>query len=495
MKSFCLTVAGIKNALDDAHLLKFMKPPSDAAVFKKVVTDLGNVEPGCLFLAYRGVHFDAHQNIEAAIKGGAAFVVMDDPAFQDGCTVPYALVTNSRAAGTHLMAEGYGHPEKQMTFIGITGTNGKTSVAFIVKELLRLKGQPSLLLGTLGTFMGDVHVTGAHTTPDPPQLFLDLASAVERGIRYCVMEVSSHALSQHKIGPIRFFGGAFTSFSRDHLDFHGSMEEYFEAKLSLARLMKNQSVFLVSSSLEEVRTKAILSAQPDAIVYGQQSSKVANLGIRYDAREGPVGSILRVQQGQGVREGQIKFLEDFASANFVAALALAEWALGEAIAPELWSQVRPVPGRLEPVDLAGTVIVDYAHTPDALEKTLMIVKPRVQGRLWVVFGCGGDRDRGKRALMGEVAATHGDRVVVTSDNPRSENPKAIMDDIKKGLDGFGGVTYIEDRREAIRHAVTQKDGKDWVVIAGKGHEDYQTIQGQDFPFDDREIAREFLTKD
>lgn len=463
-------------------------------------TDSRQIGKGDLFLAYQGVAADGHAHLAKAIAQGAGLLVVEDKAkVPPGTSCAWAEVTSGRLAWSFLAAEAFGNPQRDLQCLGVTGTNGKTSTVWMTGELLRAAGVRCLTLGTLGADFGDHHVPTRHTTPDPDVLYALLADAVKRGVTTLAMEVSSHAIAQEKVQPIRYSSAAFTSFSRDHLDFHPSMAHYFATKWRLfTELTEKSASRIVCDGLEEKFNLAPFGNT--TTVYGEGAEAKATAWSAHDylklrvTRTGFVGSRLEFSTKTEKFAGDVPYFARHALENFAAALLTAKAVTGQFIEPRHWQNLRPVPGRLEQVLGGGgpQVVVDYAHTPDALEKTLTVLRPLCRGQLRVVFGCGGDRDKGKRPEMGKVAERLADHVVVTSDNPRTEDPQAILQDIARGLDRPALVTFEVDRAKAIKAAIADAKADDMVLIAGKGHETYQIIGKEKLPFDDREVARKCL---
>lgn len=495
-----LSVALVSETLQESGGLVQLPPATAARDFTAVTTDSRAVKQGTLFIAYKGITFDGHTAIDAAVKAGATGVVLTDEKFVAAAGgVPVWVVKDGRQAWTWLTAAYFNHPERVLRFVGVTGTNGKSSTTWMIRELLRENGETALLIGTMGAWLGDEFFPTQHTTPDPPALFDLLQKAASRGVRYVVMEVSSHALVQEKLGPIRFAAATFTSFSRDHLDFHRDMGDYFQAKMRLfSERLHADGLALFCHDIRMAGGEVQCTASTQ-VWYGDRQQCAKNTTAKavsfQSLRSAYTGSTLQVWQEGERREGTIGFFGLHALKNFVAALATVEFLMRKKMPPEIWKRVRPVPGRLEPAvphaKSGPYVFVDYAHTPDALEKTLQVLRPLCPGALWVVFGCGGDRDRGKRPLMGRIAATLADHAIVTSDNPRTEDPHAILEEIVQGMPAAPAHVEV-DRRQAIVWAVQHAAVDDCIVIAGKGHEDYQIIGQTKLPFDDRIIAREAL---
>jgi UDP-N-acetylmuramoyl-L-alanyl-D-glutamate--2,6-diaminopimelate ligase len=438
-----------------------------------------SVQPGTLFFCVPGFTADGHDFAPDAVARGAVALVCQRPL---RLGVPEVLVEDVRAAMGPAAARFYGDPTIRLRVVGVTGTNGKTTTAFLIREILERAGMQTGLLGTVKRVVAGVEEEVERTTPEAVDLQATFRRMLDGGDTACAMEVSSHALELGRAVGIRYACKVFTNLTQDHLDFHESMERYFLAK---RRLFHEEGPAVVN--VDDNYGLRLAGELPDAITYGiEAEAAVRASDVSFDVR----GSSFRV----GELELQTRLPGLFNVQNALAALAAAR-ALGvddDAIAGAL-SEAGRVPGRFEPVEEGQDfgVIVDYAHTPDSLENVLRAAREITSGRLHVVFGAGGDRDRGKRPLMGKVAARLADRVVVTSDNPRSENPDAIVDEI---ISGAGpGVERVVDRREAIALAIETAEPGDVVVIAGKGHEQGQEFEaGRKEPFDDVTVARESL---
>jgi UDP-N-acetylmuramoyl-L-alanyl-D-glutamate--2,6-diaminopimelate ligase len=441
-----------------------------------VAMDSRAVTPGALFACVPGGLADGHAFAPGAIRAGAVALLCERPLDVD---VPQVVVSSVRRAIGPVAAAVSGDPSHHLVVVGVTGTNGKTTTCSLLAEVLSAHGWPASALGTL---------TQARTTPEAPDLQRTLAELVAAGKRAVAMEVSSHALDQHRVDGVRFAVGVFTNLTQDHLDYHGTMERYFEAK---ARLFdeRESEVGVAVVNRDDPWGRQLIHRLVEA---GKQ---VVQYGIddAVDLEMDVMGSVFR-WEGVAVRlrlGGRFNVLNALAAAS--AALAL-DIPPGE-IAAGLGALER-VHGRFEPV-VAGqdfTVLVDYAHTPDGLGKALAAAREITSGRLVVVFGAGGDRDHDKRALMGEVAARLADLAIVTSDNPRNEDPVAIIDQVVAGAVDRSKVMIVEERAEAIRTALAIAERGAVVVIAGKGHEKGQEIAGHVRPFDDAEVARQILTR-
>jgi UDP-N-acetylmuramoyl-L-alanyl-D-glutamate--2,6-diaminopimelate ligase len=443
-----------------------------------------SVAPGALFFCVRGHAADGHDFAPEAVAGGAGALVCERP-LELG--VPEVVVADARAAMAPAAARFFDDPSAELRVVGITGTNGKTTVAFLLRALLEATGVPTGLLGTVKSVVGGREEEVVRTTPEAIDLQRGFRRMLDAGDRACAMEVSSHALELRRTDSIHWSCRVFTNLTQDHLDFHPTMEAYFLAKRRLfqgpGRAIVNVNDSYGRRLASELGTATTFAIEADADFRARE--------VRFDragsefACDTPAGSV-RVRTALPGR---------FNVENALAAIAAAV-ALGAPLdaLPEALSRAARVPGRFEPVDEGQefAVLVDYAHTPDSLENVLRSARALTAGRLHVVFGAGGDRDRSKRPLMGEVAARLADRVIVTSDNPRSEDPRAIIDEILAGADGR--LEVEPDRRRAIERALEEARPGDVVVIAGKGHEQGQEVAGRKLPFDDRDVARDALRR-
>ncbi|HYB25772.1 MAG TPA: UDP-N-acetylmuramoyl-L-alanyl-D-glutamate--2,6-diaminopimelate ligase [Solirubrobacteraceae bacterium] len=447
--------------------------------------DARAVEPGTLFFCVPGFTRDGHDFAPEAVAGGAVALVVQRPLNLD---VPQIEVPSVRAAMAPAAAAFYSDPTKTLQTVGVTGTNGKTTTAFLVHELLHADGRQTGLLGTVKSVIGGVERAVERTTPEAIDLQRTFREMLDSGDIACSMEVSSHALELHRADAIHFAAAIFTNLTQDHLDFHGTMEEYFLAKRRLFRDARLRHAVVnvddpygarLAAELPEAETFAI---DRDA-TYRATDLRTDLTGSRFTVH-GPDGAVTLGSPLPG----------RFNVYNVLGALAAVR-ALGVplGVAAAAIGTAGHVPGRFQPVDAGQdfAVLVDYAHTPDSLENVLSAARQLTDGRLHVVFGCGGDRDRGKRPMMGEIARRLADRVIVTSDNPRSEDPEAIINEI---LAGTGpDVEHDADRRSAIAGAIGGAAPGDVVVIAGKGHEQGQEFEaGRKIPFDDVTVAREAL---
>jgi UDP-N-acetylmuramoyl-L-alanyl-D-glutamate--2,6-diaminopimelate ligase len=440
--------------------------------------------PGTLFFCVTGFQRDGHEFAPEAVERGAVALVVERPL---GLGVPEILVADARAAMGPAAARFHGEPTSRLRVAGITGTNGKTTTAWLVRHLLESSGTRCGLLGTVTSVIGGDEQPVVRTTPEAIDLQATFAAMVAAGDAACAMEVSSHALELGRADAIHWAAAVFTNLTQDHLDFHGTMEEYFAAK---RRLFEAGPATAIVNVDDEYGRR--LAAELEGVVTFAVEREADWRAL--DVRGGLDGSRYRVQGPGGQAEVRSPLPGRFNVSNTLAALATAA-ALGvgleEAVAA--LESFRAAPGRFEPVDEGQdfAVLVDYAHTPDSLENVLRAARDLTEGRVIVVFGAGGDRDRGKRPLMGEIAARLADVAIVTSDNPRSEDPEAIIGEI---LAGAGPeVESLVDRRQAISRAVGLASAGDVVVVAGKGHEQGQEFEGgRKLPFDDVAVVREAL---
>jgi len=473
---------------------------ADAAVgaVTGVSYDSRTLAAGQVFVALRGQHADGTAFARQAIERGAAAIVSEQPA-PEGARVPWAMVEDARLALAVIAAAFYRDPSREMQVIGITGTNGKTTTAYLVASIFEAAGILCGLLGTVAYRIGDVVHEATRTTPEAPDVQALLRQMVDEGCGACAMEVSSHALSLRRVDGMTFAAGVFTNLTRDHLDFHADMDEYFRAKRRLFEMLPRDAPSLLN--LDDPRGSALIDAGGRPITYA--------IGRAADITPGPLsfsldGLAFDVRTPRGtlhVRStlvGRPNVYNILAAVSTATALDLPFDAIERGV-----QALGGVPGRFEMVSGKKdevTVVVDYAHTDDALRNLLETARPLAAGRLITVFGCGGDRDRTKRPLMGAVAGRLSDLIVVTSDNPRSEDPNRIIEEIQRGItadtrkDAGQRLLTIADRGAAIAKAIELARPGDLVLIAGKGHEKYQVIGNRVLPFDDVAVAREALSR-
>jgi UDP-N-acetylmuramoyl-L-alanyl-D-glutamate--2,6-diaminopimelate ligase len=493
-----VATAILLDALPDKTVLG--RPP---ATVTGIAYDSRKVAPGECFVAVAGYKQDGRRYIADALARGAALVVAEgaDPLADQ--PTPRVLVPAAREALARLADAYWAHPSRALTLVGITGTNGKTTTSFLVEALLRAAGHRTGLIGTIQYRVGDQAVDASQTTPEAVELQALLARMRDGGITGAAMEVSSHALALSRVAGTEFDVAVFTNLTQDHLDFHGTLEEYARAKRRL---------FEALAAGKKPRRAAVVNADDPAgagMVRGL-SLDTLRFGIRGASEifprkftSGIDGIHMEVKTPRGELTitsplvGEHNVMNLLGAVGVGVALEMPLATIGAALAA-----VTSVPGRFERVEAGQTflVVVDYAHTPDALERVLTTARRLVPsgGRLAAVFGCGGDRDRGKRPIMGEIAARIADRVWVTSDNPRTESPEAIVAEVMVGVAragaGAGAHVAMPDRQAAIHDALGWARGGDVVVIAGKGHETYQIVGSSVLPFDDRAVARAFLER-
>lgn len=475
----------VSSVLRSAGLLRGERGPEDVAV-RGVSQDSRSVRPGDLFLAWKGSAADAHDFVAQAAAAGAVAAVVEHAVDAD---LPQLVVSDGRRAAALAAQHVMGDPSGRMTVVGVTGTNGKTTTALLARHLLGAIG-PTAAIGTLGVVDDEGVRPGTEglTTPGPVQVAVWLWGLANDGMRAVVMEASSHALDQRRLDGVRFDMGVFTNLTQDHLDYHVDLAAYFGAKARLVELVADRGTVIVNRDAAawdelDVQGRRLCTFAVDA----EADVRAENV------RLGPAGSTFTLVVDGARAEVVLPLRGAYNVENALAAAAIAAAAGMDVhtIAARL-ADAPQVSGRLEAV-LAEpfSVLIDFAHTPDALEGALGAVKPLTEGRLVVLFGAGGDRDRAKRRPMAEVVRRWADVVVLTSDNPRTEDPERILDDLAEGLEGVP-YTRIVDRREAIRHALSVARPGDTVVLAGKGHETYQVIGREKRPFDERVVVRDCL---
>jgi UDP-N-acetylmuramoyl-L-alanyl-D-glutamate--2,6-diaminopimelate ligase len=477
----------VVRALEEAGLLLV---PSDGLPeeISGIADDSRAVTAGSLFVAVRGSASDGHDFLESAEQRGAVAAIVERP---DATPLPTLLVSDGRRAAALAAAVVYGHPAAQLTLVGVTGTNGKTTTVGMLRHVLDREDKRAASIGTLGILLGSAGETvpgGAGlTTPGPVELQRVLRTLVDAGVRTVAMEVSSHSLDQRRVDGLEFDAAVFTNLTRDHLDYHHTMEAYFAAKAKLAEHLTRDGAIVANAD------DPAWAALPRARRLVTFSSSGAEADVRVtDLTVDATGSSGLIVIGPDSAPLRVPLLGDFNVANAAAAAGAAH-ALGMPIDDIVHriATIPQVPGRLELINERPAILRDYSHTPDSLERALAAMRPFTRGRLIVVFGAGGDRDPGKRPEMGRVAEAGADIVIVTSDNPRTEDPNRILDDIERGM-SRGRHERIEDRRQAIARAIAIAAPDDVVVLAGKGHETYQIRGVEKLPFDERAIVAELI---
>jgi len=460
-----------------------------------IAYDSRKVRPGELFVALRGQHTDGHNFLEVAIERGATAVIIE----RNGIPTRRAAkikVEDSRKALARAAAQFYGNPASRLKLIGVTGTNGKTTVTFLLKKILEESGTRTGLIGTVAYVIGERQIPAARTTPEALELQSMMAQMLRAGCGACAMEVSSHALDQHRVHGIDFDVAVFTNLTQDHLDYHGDMDRYFAAKTTLFHSLgagSKQGCAVIN--LDDERGKALFDdarVRAKKITYGiVEAADVRATNVRMSSS----GTEFTVDSPVGRTSVRTPLIGRHNIYNSLAALAVA-FGLGIDLkrAASALGKFDRVPGRLDKVAGTGAfhVFIDYAHTDDALLNVLTTLRELAQGKLIVVFGCGGNRDAGKRPKMGRVAERLADFIVLTSDNPRKEDPREILRQIEAGFSDPAKYEVVVDRREAIGRALARAKRNDIVLIAGKGHEAYQEFSDTIVPFDDKVVVQELL---
>ncbi len=451
-----------------------------------ITADSRKVKEGCIFVCIKGNTFDGHDAAEQALANGAVFVVCQ----RDLGLKKQVIVENTRVAFSVMCSNFFGNPASKLKIIGITGTNGKTTTAFLMKNMLEKLGHKTGLIGTVKNMVGDKEYPASLTTPESFELHSLYAEMVEAGCEYCVMEVSSQALAQERVAGVNFIAGVFTNLTQDHLDYHGTFENYAQSKAKLFE----QSELCVLNLDDEYAMSMLRNSGGRMITYSvneNESDYIAsyirykNDGIEYELVT--TGYIERVK---------VNIPGEFTVYNtMAAAVTLIELGFDFSRVVYALSLSEGVKGRIEvvPTDTPYTVIIDYAHSPDGLDNIISSLRKIAKNRIITVFGCGGDRDKTKRPIMGAIAAKLSDVIVVTSDNPRSEDPDAIIADILEGVKGQKVKKIVEpDRTKAINAALKEAAPDDIVLLAGKGHETYQILNSGKIHYDEREIVKGLL---
>jgi len=450
--------------------------------------DSRTIRPGDTFIALKGSLTDGHRFIEAAVQKGAGLIIAERGQAPQASHIPILTVGNTAEALKRLLPRLYPGAAK-VRLIGVTGTSGKTSTTLLLEAVLKAAGHSPGIIGTIDThYQGQTYAAGT-TTPGPIDLFAILDRMHTAGVDICAMEVSSHALDQRRIEGLAFDYAVFTNLSLDHLDYHADMHAYFEAKQRLfTDYLKGRAVI----NRDDMFGKDLLGLFPQALTFGQTPEAIVRtVSIKADLK----GLIMDLALPDGMLTLESTLLGTFQASNIMAAAAVA-YAMGidgPTIARGI-AALKGIPGRMEPVEnqLGLTILVDYAHKPEALEKALFSVRSLTPGRVVTVFGCGGERDRSKRPVMGSISARLADLTVVTSDNPRGEDPLAIIDEIVAGIEDRSNLIIEPDRTLAIRRGLKDLKPHDCLLIAGKGHESYQIIGGSKLPFDDKATVQESL---
>ncbi|MDR0930582.1 MAG: UDP-N-acetylmuramoyl-L-alanyl-D-glutamate--2,6-diaminopimelate ligase [Clostridiales bacterium] len=448
-----------------------------------VAIDSRKVKPGDVFVAIRGYVTDGHNYIKQAEASGAAYIVCEEQV--EGIQIPQIVVEDSRQACADLACRLYDYPADKMKIIGVTGTNGKTTVTHLIKRMIEESGKKVGLIGTNYNLIGDEKIEAHRTTPEAVELQGLLREMLDKGCEYVVMEVASHALYLKRVAGITFEAGAFTNLTQDHLDFHNTMDEYFEAKASMFNQTRHKIINIDDDYAARLSEGAFtISATDSAADMYACDVEFTSVGMKFNLNY----------------KGEKKSVSAPLVGKFNLSNLLVAFGVSVTLGVDVDSAIKAIAGfegvcgRMEliPTNRDFTIVIDYAHTPDGLKNALIALKTEGH-RLVVVYGCGGDRDRTKRPIMGGIAAEYADFSVITSDNPRTEEPSAIIDDILEGVEKTSHMVVIPNRREAIEYAIKNAWAKDIILLAGKGHEDYQILADKTIHFDEHEIIDEILS--
>ena len=456
---------------------------------QNICIDSRKAQPGDLFVCTPGLRMDAHDFAPQAVESGAAALIVDHELPMD---VPQVVVEDVRKALSYVAAQYYGNPAEKVRLLGITGTKGKTTTSFLLKSILEEAGKKVGLIGTVCSIIGEEVIPAKLTTPDPLETQCMLRRMVDAGVEFVIMEVSAHAIAMHRLAGMRFEVGAFSNFSQDHLDFFASMDEYFDCKMKFfdpemtENIVYNADDERVNDGMLKLGRKALRTGIREGTDVYANDIEISEYGSNF----------LMTWHKQFRVSIALKLAGIF---NVYNALMAAGMCIHLGIDPEAirrgLEDVRAVPGRIELLETNTPyrVILDYAHSPDSLENILKAVRDTTKGRMIALFGCGGNRDRAKRPLMGEIAGELSDFCILTSDNPRNEDPMDILAQIEEGIRGTGcEYVVIENRRAAIKYALMNAQPSDVIVLAGKGHETYQEIKGVRHPFNEKIVVAELL---
>lgn len=457
-----------------------------SVTIESICFDSRNAGEGALFIAVRGTKVDGHNFIDQVISNGAVAIVCEDypSALKKGIT--YVRVRDAAIALAHICANYYDHPSSKIKLIGVTGTNGKTTTVTLLHSLFTKLGYKCGLLSTVRNLIDTIEIASTHTTPDPLQLNSLLAQMVEAGCTYCFMEVSSHSIVQHRVTGLNFVGGLFTNITRDHLDYHKTFDEYIKAKKGFFDLLNENAFALINA---DDRNHRIMVQNTKAAIRTFSQKSVSDYKVK--VLENTFSGLLLSIDGNDVL---CRLVGSFNAYNLLGVYATAiECGEDKMNVLTALSSLTPPDGRFEYLTSENGVngIIDYAHTPDALQNVLLTIKDIRTGNEQVItiIGCGGDRDAGKRPQMASIACEYSDKVILTSDNPRSEDPELIIAQMREGVPGqyYRKTLSITDRKEAVRTAVALSKPGDIILLAGKGHEKYQEIKGVKIPFDDKQV--------
>ncbi|MCT4508541.1 MAG: UDP-N-acetylmuramoyl-L-alanyl-D-glutamate--2,6-diaminopimelate ligase [Tepidibacter sp.] len=454
--------------------------------------DSRKLKQNSLFICIKGFSLNGHEFILGAIKKGSIAFLVEEDVYIKGYT--FIRVKDTRKAMAKISSNFYNNPTKELNLIGVTGTNGKTTITHLIKEVFEYNNRKTGLIGTIKNVIGDEEIVSSRTTPESVELQGYFRKMLSKNINDCAMEVSSHSLELKRVDECEFKFGIFTNLTEEHLDFHANLDEYRRAKEKLFNITTLGNIMNIDDkggkkiyeSIKSLKTPVITYAIEEEADIMAKDIKIYSSGIEY--------KLITPKYQMDIKTPMPGRFSVYNSLAVIALCYLMDIPK-ETIAESL-EKTNGVSGRFESVDTdkGFSVIIDYAHTPDALENVLKTAKEFVKGNIITVFGCGGDRDKTKRPLMGKVSQEHSDYTVITSDNPRTETPEDIVSDILKGVDALS-YKVILDRKEAINHAIEKAKEGDVVIIAGKGHEDYQVIGKEKIHFDDKEVVKEILGKE
>lgn len=483
----------LNETIKGVEILQSSRPVEKECIVESVCTDSRKCTEGSLFVAVRGADNDGHNYIPSAMERGATVIICEEiPAGELAERALFLKVKDGREAAALVAGNFYGNPSSKLKLVGVTGTNGKTSIATLLYRLFTLLGYKCGLLSTIANYVCEKRYETINTTPGPIEINRLLAEMTTAGCGFCFMEASSHAIDQERIAGLEFAGGIFTNLTHDHLDYHHTFANYLNCKKRFFDNLGGKAFALINA---DDRNGKIMVQNTRAKVYTYAVKNPADFHARILER-----SIEGMLLNMNGKEAWFRFMGDYNASNLTAIYAAAAL-LGENEEEVIkyMSTLTPVEGRLEYFRGPEKIVaaVDYAHTPDALENVLKTLKGlNPEGGLITVFGCGGNRDKTKRPEMGAIAAKYSDRVIVTSDNPRFEEPRSIIEQIKEGMDikGRAKSLFITDREEAIRSAVLTAEAGAIILVAGKGHENYQIINGEKHHFDDREVVCKYLAE-
>ncbi len=477
---------------DLAYCLSGIITPSFSTEFDQLVLDSRHLKKNDVFVAMMGEAYDGHEFIQEALTKGVVAVLAERDVVKDERVI---VVPELRRYLSEIAGRFYQQPSAQMSVVGVTGTNGKSSVTHFISQSLKECGRKCGIIGTLGYGFLPELISSAHTTPDAISVQRILAELKNQGADSVAMEVSSHGLHQERVSGVAFETAVFTNLTRDHLDYHGTLDNYKAQKKRLFDVPNLKNAIINCDDLVGKEIIHEINKEVNVIAYGLQNHSDIDcpMIIASNIRQYSKGFSAKIESPWGSGELRCSLLGQFNISNVLAVLGVLN-VMGVSFdsALEAVSHLQTVMGRMQSYggDKQALIVVDYAHTPDALQQALLALKPHTEGKLWCVFGCGGDRDRGKRPLMGQVAERYSDQLILTNDNPRSESPQSIIDEIKSGLLCPWAAEVELDRGAAIAHAIDCAEPGDVVLIAGKGHETYQIIGDEKLPFSDIERVQQ-----